>query len=121
MPAAYNPGMTTALPAALDAELSALLGPQGWRTDEAARRAHGEDDSRRQALPDAVAVPADTAQVAAIVRACRAHRVPVVARGAGTGTAAGAVPFAGGVVVSIARMDRSLDRRPEDRRAVLRP
>jgi len=121
MPAAYNPGMTTALPAALDAELSALLGPQGWRTDEAARRAHGEDDSRRQALPDAVAVPADTAQVAAIVRACRAHRVPVVARGAGTGTAAGAVPFAGGVVVSFARMDRILDIRPDDRCAVVQP
>src|SRR5690606_3110881 len=121
MPAAYNPGMTPSLPAALAAELSALLGPRGWRTDEAARRAHGEDDSRRQALPDAVAVPADTAQVAAIVRACRAHRVPVVARGAGTGTTAAAVPLQGGVVVSFARMDRILRILPGDRCAIVEP
>jgi len=113
--------MTAALPAALDAELSALLGPQGWRTDEAARRAHGEDDSRQWALPDAVAIPADRSQVQAIVRACRAHRVPIVARGAGTGTTAAAVPSAGGVVVSFARMDRILDIRPADRCAVVEP
>src|SRR5690606_2185772 len=85
------------------------------------RRAHGQDDSRRRAMPDAVAIPADSGQVAAIVRACRAHHVAVVARGAGTGTAAGAVPFAGGVVVSFARMDRILDIRPDDRCAVVQP
>ena len=113
--------MTAALPHALDAELSALLGPAGWRTDEAARRAHGEDDSRRWAMPDAVALPSDTKQVAAIVRACRAHGVAVVPRGAGTGTAAGAVPFSGGVVVSFARMDRILDIRPDDRCALVQP
>ncbi|KAF1690051.1 FAD-binding oxidoreductase [Pseudoxanthomonas taiwanensis] len=111
----------TALPAALDAELSALLGAEGWRTDEAARAAHGGDDSRRHALPDGVALPRDRAQVAAIVRACRPHHVPVVARGAGTGTAAGAVPFAGGVVVSFARMDRILAISPGDRCAVVEP
>jgi len=113
--------MPTVLPAALDAELAALLGAEGWRTDDAARQAHGADDSRRHALPDAVAIPRDRAQVAAIVRACRAHRVPVVARGAGTGTAAAAVPFEGGVVVSFARMDRILDLRPGDRCAVVEP
>ncbi|KAF1697857.1 FAD-binding oxidoreductase [Pseudoxanthomonas jiangsuensis] len=113
--------MTNALPDALDAELSALLGAEGWRTDEAARRAHGEDDSRQWAMPAAVATPRDRDQVAAIVRACRSHRVPIVARGAGTGTAAAAVPFAGGVVVSFARMDRILEIRPGDRCAVVEP
>ena len=113
--------MTNALPDALDAELSALLGLEGWRTDEAARRAHGEDDSRQWAMPAAVAIPRDRDQVAAIVRACRSHRVPIVARGAGTGTAAAAVPFAGGVVVSFARMDRILEIRPGDRCAVVEP
>ena len=63
------------LPAALDAELGRLLGAHGWRTDEAVRRAHGEDDSRRFALPDAVALPESAGQVAVLVRACRADRV----------------------------------------------
>src|SRR5690606_31814878 len=111
------PGLT----AALNDELSALLGPEGWRTDEPARRAHGEDDSRQWAMPDAVAIPADAAEVAAVVRACRAHRVAVVARGAGTGTTAGAVPFTGGVVVSFARMARILSIKPDDRCAVVQP
>ena len=96
--------MTHALPPALDVELAALLGPDGWLTGEPLRRAYGEDDSHMAALPDAVALPCDRDQVAAIVRACRRHRVPVVARGAGTGTTGAAVPFAGGVVVSFAHM-----------------
>jgi len=118
---AYNPAMTQALPAALAAELAALLGPDGWLTGEPLRRAHGEDDSRMSALPDAVALPRDRDQVAALVRACRRHRVPVVARGAGTGTTGAAVPFAGGVVVSFARMDAILEVRPGDRCAVVEP
>jgi len=109
------------LPAALDAELSALLGAEGWCTGEAARQAHAEDDSRCRALPQAVAVPESTAQVAAIVRACRAHGVAVVARGAGTGTAAGAVPLRGGVVVSFVRMARLLSISADDRVAVVQP
>ncbi len=112
---------SAALPEALDAELSAALGEDGWRADAATRRAHAEDDSRQLAMPDAVALPRDREQVAAIVRACRRHRVPVVARGAGTGTTAAAVPFVGGVVVSFARMNRILALRPDDRCAVVEP
>ncbi|GAB2493691.1 FAD-linked oxidase C-terminal domain-containing protein [Pseudoxanthomonas sangjuensis] len=113
-------GMPTTLPDSLHDELAALLG-DGWQTDAAARQRHGEDDSRRHALPGAVALPRTREQVAAIVRACRAHRVPVVARGAGTGTTGAAVPTLGGVVVSFARMNRIVDVRPADRCAVVEP
>ena len=113
--------MPPSLPRDLDAALAALLGPDSWLTGEQMRRAHAEDDSRLSAMPDAVALPRDRAQVAAIVRACRAHRVPVVARGAGTATTGAAVPFAGGVVVSFARMDRIVEIRPGDRCAVVEP
>ena len=113
--------MTIALPTELSAELSALLGPEGWHTDAATRRAHGEDDSRQFAMPEAVAIPQNREQVAALVRVCRVHRVPIVARGAGTGTTAAAVPFRGGVVVSFARMNRILDIQPGNRCAVVEP
>lgn len=113
--------MSIDLPAVLDRELAGLLGPEGWRIDEAARRAYGEDDSRQWAMPDAVAIPESRDQVAALVRLCRTHRVPIVARGAGTGTAAAAVPFCGGVVVSFARMNRILGIHPGDRCAVVEP
>ena len=112
--------MSTRLPAGLTAELSALLGG-GWRCDDAAREAQASDDSRRHGLPDAVAFPHNREQVAAIVRACRTHRVPVVARGTGTGTTGAAVASHGGVAVSFAYMDRILDIRPGDRCAVVEP
>ena len=109
-----------ALPAALAAELSTLLG-DGWRVDDAARDTQGGDDSRRHARPDAVALPRTRDQVVALVRACRAQGVPIVARGAGTGTTGAAVPTNGGIAVSFARMDRILDVRAADRCAVVEP
>lgn len=42
----------------------------------------------------AVARPADTAQVAQLVRLCRAHRTPIVAQGGNTGLMGGATPDA---------------------------
>ena len=111
----------SALPAALSLELASLLGADGWRTDPNERLTYGYDNSRRQALPDAVALPVEPAQVQALVRACRAHRVPVVARGRGTNTTGAAVPVAGGVVVSFERMQRILAIRPGDRCAVVEP
>lgn len=117
----YNGAMNADLPTGLDTELAALLGPDAWWRDEATRRAHGGDDSGQSALPGAVATPNNREQVVAIVNACRRHRVPLVARGAGTGTTGAAVPFSGGVVVSFARMNRILSIRPDDRCAVVEP
>ena len=90
-------------------------------TDPNERLTYAYDNSRRHSLPDAVALPTDAAQVQAIVRACVAHRVPVVARGRGTNTTGAAVPSAGGVVVSFERMNAILDIRPGDRCAVVQP
>ena len=110
----------SALPSALTTELAALLGA-GWLTDASERLTYGYDNSRRQALPDAVALPQTREQVQALVRVCRTHRVAVTARGRGTNTTGAAVPIAGGVVVSFERMGRILDIRPGDRCAVVEP
>jgi glycolate oxidase len=59
-------------------------------------------------LPDAVVFPATTEEVAGIVSVCAVHRVPIVPRGAGTGYAAGASPSRGGVILSLARLNRVL-------------
>jgi glycolate oxidase len=47
--------------------------------------------------------------VQAVVSSCDRHGVPFVARGAGTGLSGGAVPVAGGIVISLARMNRILE------------
>ncbi|HWH75363.1 MAG TPA: FAD-linked oxidase C-terminal domain-containing protein [Methylibium sp.] len=58
--------------------------------------------------PLAVALPEDERQVAAVLKACHALGVPVVARGAGTGLSGGAMPHALGVTLSLAKFNRIL-------------
>ena len=113
--------MADALPPELIAELSALLGPEGWRRDDGALQAHAQDYSWRRQVPVAVALPADRAQVQALVRACARHGVALVARGAGTGTTGAAVPLPGSIVLSFTRMNRLLAVRAGDRCAVVEP
>src|SRR5687767_7376158 len=60
-------------------------------------------------LPDLVVLPNSTQEVSTIARLCHEHRVPLVVRGAGTGYTGGAVPTAGGVVLSMERLDRILE------------
>jgi FAD/FMN-containing dehydrogenase len=71
--------------------------------------AHVIDWRRRyQGRPLAVVRPADTAQVAAVVRACAAAGVAMVPQGGNTGLCGGATPDASGaqVVISLGRMNR---------------
>jgi len=103
------------------AELRTLLGDACLLRDPAECLAYGYDNSRRQGQPLAVALPTTREQVQAIVRACRAQRVPVVARGRGTNTTGASVPSEGGVVLSFERMSRLIDIRPGDRAAVVEP
>ena len=54
----------------------------------------------------AVVLPETTQEVAACVRIARAHNIPVVARGAGTGLAGGAVPEDPSLLVVLTRLNR---------------
>ena len=72
-------------------------------------------------LPDAVVLPRDGAEVAAVVRACREVGVPFVPRGAGTGLSGGAHPVEGSVLIECSRMDRMLEVNAADRYAVVQP
>ena len=55
--------------------------------------------------PLVVALPEDEAQVQAVLQTCHALRVPIVARGAGTGLSGGAMPHARGVTLSLAKFN----------------
>ena len=101
--------------------LRAAVGADGVLTDPADRWTYGYDNSRAQALPAAVALPADTAAVQRVVQVCRRLRVPLTVRGRGTGTTGAAVPEEGGVVVSMERMARILAVDADNRIAVVQP
>ena len=113
--------MPATLPRPLHDALAAALPPGRPAARPAERLNYGCDNSRRQGLPLAVALPHDAAQVQAIVRACREARTPIVARGRGTNTTGASVPGEDALVVSFERMARVLDIRPGDRVAVVEP
>jgi len=58
--------------------------------------------------PLAVALPETEAQVAALLQACHRLKVPVVARGAGTGLSGGALPHGQGLTLALAKFNRIL-------------
>jgi glycolate oxidase len=61
-----------------------------------------------RASPLLVVLPSTEAQLAALLRACHALGVPVVARGAGTGLSGGALPHRLGVTLALAKFNRIL-------------
>lgn len=59
-------------------------------------------------LPLAVVIPEDIQQIQLILRLCDERQVAVIARGAGTGLAGGAMPTKGAVVLSLAKLNQIL-------------
>ncbi len=57
-------------------------------------------------LPLAVVLPETVEQVQQVLRICHEFSVPVVARGAGTGLCAGAMPHPDGVLLVLSKLDR---------------
>jgi glycolate oxidase len=72
-------------------------------------------------LPLLVVLPRTVPEVQRVLRLCHEHRVPVVARGAGTGLSGGALPLADGIVLSLARFNRILELDPVQRTARVEP
>jgi glycolate oxidase len=104
------------------AELQEALGREHVITEPEQLRVYECDGlTGHRAVPELVVLPGSTEEVQAVVRACHRDRVPFVARGAGTGLSGGATPVAGGVVVSLARMDRILEVDLASRRVVVEP
>ena len=109
------------LPPELLEVLAVIVGEGHLRVDAEALLAYGTDALKRGHPAEAVVLPADTSQVARVVRACAEYRIPFVPRGAGTGYTGGAVPVQGGVVISLERMNRILEIDEANLLAVVEP
>ncbi len=69
--------------------------------------------------PMCVALPETEAQVQQVLQVCHRLKVPVVARGAGTGLSGGAMPHADGVTLSMAKFNRIVSIDARSRTAVV--
>ncbi|MBI4983944.1 MAG: FAD-binding protein [Rhodocyclales bacterium] len=104
------------------AELARVLPAESLRVDlEDVKPYECDGMTAYRQLPLAVALPANEAEVVAVLQACHRHKVPVVARGAGTGLSGGATPVEDGVVLSLAKFMRILEVDPAARTARVQP
>jgi len=88
-------------------------------TDLAMREAHAGDESGLAPIvPGAVVLARDADDVAAVLRAASAERVPITPRAAASGKAGGAIPDADGIALVLTGLDGELEIDPADRMAV---
>jgi len=100
-------------------EFADLLGPRGYLDRPEDLMLYEYDGGVDKGRPDLVVFPRSTEEVVGIVKIAGRHGIPVTGRGAGTGLSGGAIPVAGGVVVSFARMDRILAVDLDNERALV--
>jgi glycolate oxidase len=65
-------------------------------------------------LPDAVVIATSAEEISRVMKICNELKTPVTIRGGGSALTGSSVPDNGGVVISLARMNRILETRPSD-------
>jgi glycolate oxidase len=105
----------------LKEQLASILGADKVSTAAPVLESHATDKWYASHAPDVVVFAESTADVVAVMKFATAHRIPVTTRGAGFGYVGGCVPVQGGIVLSVARMNRILGIHPEDGVAIVQP
>ncbi|HUZ75279.1 MAG TPA: FAD-linked oxidase C-terminal domain-containing protein [Stellaceae bacterium] len=107
---------------AIAADLARIVPGEGVIVAADERRAYETDGltAYRQS-PLLVVLPSTTAQVAEVLRYCRANGIKVVPRGAGTSLSGGALPLADGIVLGMTKFNRILEIDFDNRCAVVQP
>ncbi len=103
------------------AEIGKIVGRDSILTDPGDCLPYGYDNSRRQAIPQAVVFATEHEQIKSLVRVCQRDKINLIARGRGTGTTGATVPDLGGIVLSLERMNRILKIDPDNRIAIVEP
>ncbi|TAL36743.1 MAG: FAD-binding protein [Spirochaetes bacterium] len=113
--------MTRAIESVLG-ELIQKLGPARiYRDTDTLERYSRDETSDCSHLPDLVVHVQSAAEVSEVMKTCSRHRVPVIPRGTGTGVTGGAIPVAGGLVLSMERMNRIIEIDPRNMTALVEP
>ena len=114
----YNYHMT--LPTSFLAQLQTIL--PTIATETTVLDSYSRDESSQPAqMPLAVVWPENAEQVAAALKLCNQHKVPVTARGGGSSLKGNAVPSPGGIVLSFEKMNKVLEILPEDFQVRIQP
>ncbi|HEY0455953.1 MAG TPA: FAD-linked oxidase C-terminal domain-containing protein [Verrucomicrobiae bacterium] len=96
--------------------------PKGeLRLEPAFCERYGGDKWFAHSRPNAVALPGSVETVCTILQFANSHRIPVTPRGAGYGYVGGCVPSAGGIALSLEKLNRIKEISGDDFVAVVQP
>lgn len=102
--------------------IKAAVGAENVFLDEESLSTYSHDETEDLKYhPEVVVKPRDTAAVAALLKLCNAHHVPVTPRGGGTGLSGGALPVFGGVLLSMEKFKAIIDIDTENLQAIVEP
>jgi glycolate oxidase len=90
-------------------ELCNLIGEENVHSAAEDLHCHAFDGTFAEHLPDLVVTPGSTEDVSRILQVASNAAIPIVPQGMASGLAAGCVPVAGGIALSMTRMDRLLE------------
>ena len=113
--------MSNTLSNSLIKQLQDIFDKNNVLIDEAERWPYGYDNSRKHALPDAVVFAKNHTQIKQLVELCIQNKMPIVARGRGSGTTGATVPLQGGIVLSLEKMNRIIKIDSDNRMAIVEP
>jgi len=102
-------------------ELEEIVGKGSVSVSRANAELYSYDASLARGKPGVVVFPADSQEVARVMRAAQRSGIPFVPRGFGTNLSGGTISTVEGLVVCLSRLNRILGMYPESRYAVVQP
>jgi glycolate oxidase len=98
-----------------------IVGKENVLTSIEERICYSYDGTFQRGIPDLVVFPANTNEVADIIKLANQEKFPVFPRGAGTGLSGGSIPVNLGVALVLNRMNKIKEINREDMLAVVDP
>ena len=98
-----------------------IVGAENCLESLSDRMTHSYDATQKVYLPDLVVYVERTRQVRDVVRIAARYKIPIVARGAGSGYTGGILPVQGGIVIALSRMNAILEIDEDNLLAIVQP
>lgn len=103
-------------------EIKVIVGDKFVFTDEEVLIDYSHDETEDlKFLPEVVVKPGNPEEVSALLKLCNKHKIPATPRGAGTGLSGGALPFLGGLLISMERFNKIIEIDERNLQAIVEP
>jgi len=104
-------------------ELMGILGTANVFSESDEIEAYSRDETplAKPHMPEVVVKPTDVQSIVRLMKYANKKRIPVTARGAGTGLSGGCVPICGGILLSFERMNKIIEIDRDNYVAVVEP